>query len=95
MMTEYERLKSIIDEIDVLIDKKVSSSDPEFEAWQTKTERFLISKFGQDSIEYKKFNDTSFSLMLFTLGTPHSDFVDACISGLEQLRQYFLHIWKK
>jgi len=90
MMTEYERLKSIIDEVDVLIDKKVSSSDPEFEAWQTKTERFLISKFGQDSIEHKKFNDTSFSLRLFTLDTPHSDFVDACIRGLRTTKAILL-----
>ena len=56
-MTDYEKFKGIIDEIDVLINKKVDSSDAGFEAWHTKTERFLIKRYGEKSLEYKKFKD--------------------------------------
>lgn len=37
------KLKTIIDEIDVLISKEVTASDPEFKTWKSKTERFLIN----------------------------------------------------
>ena len=40
-MTDYEKLKKIVDEIDVLISNKVISRDPEFQAWRTKAERFF------------------------------------------------------
>ena len=45
-MTDYEKLKIIIDEIEDLIKHNVRSSAPAFEAWYTKAERFLIKKFG-------------------------------------------------
>ena len=88
-MTDYEKLKKIIDEIDVLIKKKVSASDPDFEAWHIKAERFLIKTFGKDSLEHKKFKDTSFSLMLFTLDTPHSEFIKACSGDLQTTKAVF------
>ena len=43
-MTEYEKLKAIIDEIDNLINQQVSSSTPAFKTWHTKAERFLMKK---------------------------------------------------
>ena len=89
-MTDYEKLKSIIEEIDVLIAKKVSSSDADFEAWQTKAERFLVKKYGQDSLEHTKFKNTPFSLMLFFGSTPHSEFVKACKNDLETTKAVFL-----
>lgn len=39
-MTDYEKLKSIIDEIDMLISNGVTSDDPEFIAWKNKAQRF-------------------------------------------------------
>ena len=42
-MTDYEKLKDIIDETDTLISHHAISSAPAFLAWETKTERFLIS----------------------------------------------------
>lgn len=88
-MTDYEKLKGIIDEIDVLIEKKVSASDVDFEAWHTKAERFLVKRFGKDSLEHTKFNNTLFSLMIFVSNTPHSEFVKACKSGLESTKAVF------
>lgn len=68
-MTDYEKLKGIVEEINILINKEVSSSDPDFKAWYTKAERFLVKEFGQDSLEHNQFKRTSFSLMLIILFT--------------------------
>ena len=48
-MTDYENLKRIIDQIDVLIDQRVSEEDVEFKSWKMNAERFLIRRFGQNS----------------------------------------------
>lgn len=88
-MTDYEKLKGIIDEIEVLISKGVSTSAPDFQAWETKTERLLIKLYGRNSVEYEKFKQTRFSLTIFTTGTPKSEFVEACRRGLESTRAVF------
>ncbi len=44
-MNKQEKLKAIIDETDKLISKRVTSSSPEFQAWKTKAERFLINEY--------------------------------------------------
>ena len=64
-MTDYEKLKGIIDEIDNLISHHVCSSAPAFEAWHTKAERFLIKKYGKDSLEHQKFLDTYFAPLVW------------------------------
>lgn len=94
-MTDYEKLKDIIDEIDILIEKHVSSSNADFQAWMTKAERFLIRKFGNDSLEHTKFKETHFSLTIFYWGTPDSKFVEACRSGLETTKAVFLTYLKE
>ena len=88
-MTEYQKLKSIIDEIDVLIEKRVTSDSPEFEAWKTKAQRFLIKQFGENSLEYRKLSNTHFSLMVYTLSTTHAEFVRACKEGLLSTKAVF------
>ena len=89
-MTDYEKLKGIIDEIDVLISKGVTSSDSDFQAWKTKAERFLIKQYGKDGLEYQKFIQTRFSLMVFTSGIPHSRFIETCRNGLKTTKAVFL-----
>ncbi len=89
-MTDFEKLKSIIDEIDVLVKEKVDSSDARFEAWHNKTERFLIKKYGDNSIEHQKFLRTHFSLSIYTFNTPDSAFVKACKDGLVTTKAIFL-----
>lgn len=61
MKTDYQKLKEIIDEIDVLIGKSITKTSPEFQAWHTKAERFLSKKYGVDSIELNRFSDSKFS----------------------------------
>lgn len=59
-MSDYEKLKNIIDKIDVLIENHASKRAPEFQAWYTTVERFLAKKYGDDSIELKNFTGTKF-----------------------------------
>ena len=82
-MNKRDKLREIINEVESLISQKVTSSSPEFVAWKTKTERFLLHVYGKDSYEHEKFKKMSFSLLAFTTGTPDSEFVDACRRGLE------------
>lgn len=89
-MTDYEKLKGIIDKIDVLIEKGVHSSDANFQAWKTKAERFLIKKFGEESFEYTKFQGIYFSPTLVCVNTSRSDLVEACKNGLETAKEVFL-----
>ena len=60
-MTDYEKFKSIVDEIDDLVAHQVVASAPAFEGWQAKTERFLVKKYGNDSLEHNKFKSMRFS----------------------------------
>ena len=85
-MKRINKLKSIIDEIDKLIQKNVTSSSPDFQAWRTKAERFLISEYGSESYEANEFKKMKFSLGVYALGTPQSDFIAACKRGLERAK---------
>lgn len=91
-MNEYEKLKSIIDEIDNLIEHHVRASVPTFEAWRTKTERFLIKKYGKDSLEHKKFLDTNFSPLIWSGEDEAEDIrisIQWCADGLRSCRAIF------
>lgn len=88
-MTDYEKLKQIIDEIPALISANITSFDAKFQAWKTKAERFLIKKYGNNSYEHTSFTKTYFSLGLYTVGTPNSEFVAACQSGLRKTEAIF------
>ena len=88
-MTDYEKLKKIVDEIEVLISNKVISRDPEFQAWRTKAERFLIAKFGKDSYEHQLLAQTYF--FVFSMrDVSRSEDVVACRKGLEKNKAIFL-----
>ena len=78
LMSDYEKLKKIIDEIDILISNNQTDSDVAFQTWKTKAERFLISKYGKNSYEHEKFLKTYFSLPFYIANTPISDLVIAC-----------------
>ena len=85
-MNKKDKLKTIIDEADSLLTKNITSSSPEFTAWKTKTERFLIKEFGSESYEITEFRKLSFSLGFCTTSTPDSEFVNACKRGLARAK---------
>ena len=91
-MTDYEKLKGIIDEIDNLISHHVCSSAPAFEAWHTKAERFLIKKYGKDSLEHQKFLDTYFAPLVWCGEDEEQDIRDSikwCADGLRSCKAVF------
>lgn len=87
-MKPYEQLKSLYDEIDVLITHGVSSSDAEFIKWRKKVERFLKSYYHEGD-EFNDFAKTSFSLHIYTFATPHSAWVEACADDLRKTKAIF------
>lgn len=90
MKTDYEKLKEITDEIDVLIAKQVTASDTEFQAWKICAGRFLVRKYGVDSSEYTSFANISFSFRAYWANTPCYEFVEKCKKGLELAKDVFL-----
>lgn len=91
-MTDYEKLISIVSEIDNLISHHVRSSAPAFEAWQTKAERFLIKKYGKDSLEHKKFLDTHFAPLIWVGDDEEEDArisIECCRKGLLSCKAVF------
>lgn len=88
-MTDYQKFKGLYDEIDILIEHNVKASTPEFVTWQTKVKRFLRNFYGETSHEALDFENTPFSLMIYTFTETESDYVQACRSGLTQCKAVF------
>lgn len=91
-MTDYEKLKSIIDEIDKMISNHTRSSDVIFQAWRMKTERFLIRKYGKDSLEHKDFHNTYFSPLVWCgadMEQEKQEAINWCRDGLESCKAIF------
>ena len=59
-MIDCERLKKIIDEADYLAKHGAIPTAPAFQSWYNLTERFLLKKYGKDSIELANFRNTRF-----------------------------------
>ena len=91
-MTDYEKLRGIIDEIDNLISRHVRSSAPAFEAWHVKAERFLIKKYGKDSLEHKQFLDTHFTPLVWSWDDEDEcirESIKCCSDGLRSCKAVF------
>lgn len=88
-MTDYERFKKIYDDIDVLIEHRVRTSSQEFISWKTRAERFLRTHYGENSKEVVDFENTHFSLMIYTFNETESDYIEACKSGLVESKAVF------
>ena len=88
-MTDYEKLKALYNEIDVLIERRVTDDDAKFKVWHSKAKKLIKKMYGEDSIEFGDFNSTHFSLSVFSFGTSHNEFIEACIDGLKQTKEFF------
>jgi hypothetical protein len=88
-MTDYEKLKEIYDEIDHLIEMRVSSSTPRFRAWKVKAKRFLIKRYGEESYEVREFQKTRFSLGAAGYYASEEAFIQACRNGLATMKEIF------
>ena len=90
-MTDYEKFKSIVDEIDVLVRNCATASEPDFKAWKTTAARFLIKTYGEDSFEYKNFQGTSFSPGVWGMDAAenHINDMKSCRNGLWSCKAIF------
>lgn len=88
-MENIRKFEEIIAEIDNLINKGVTASSSDFEAWRSKTERFLRKYYGDKSYEVDEFKKLPFSLTAFWVGTPDYEFVKACRDDLEICKKVF------
>ena len=91
-MTDFEKLKRIISEIDVLISHNVRSSDPEFQAWRTKAEKLLTIRYGEGSMEHKQFVNTTFSPVVWFGSDMESEkrcAIKLCCDGLKTCKAIF------
>ncbi len=94
-MTDVEKLREIIQEIDELINKSVTKSDSDFQQWHIKAVRFLYNKYGSESIEYKEFTKLRFTLSMCTDTTPVSSFVGKCRRDLVTAKGVFIEYLKE
>ena len=81
-MSHIEKLKEIIDEIDVLISHNVERGDSEFDIWHQKTSRFLYNCYGDKSIEYRAFIAIRFTITSRVGTPPHDEYVEKCRKDL-------------
>ena len=91
-MTDYDKLKGIVDDIEDLLAHHVRSSAPAFEAWHTRAERFLIKKYGKDSLEHQKFSDTHFAPLVWFGQDEQEDIrhsIQWCADGLRSCKAVF------
>lgn len=78
-----EKYEELIREGESFIGKNITSDNPQFQAWNNSLIRFIERIYGKDSTTLKNFKDRSYSLHVWTLGTPASSFVKAFESDLK------------
>lgn len=59
-MNEIKTLERLIKKIDYLLEIQVTKDEPEFQAWYTDTQIFLLEQYGEDSIQFHKFINLKF-----------------------------------
>lgn len=64
-MSSYEKIKSLYEQIDELINCNITSQSSEFEIWHNSCIRVLTKTFGENSIELKSFKKIQFCSLFF------------------------------
>lgn len=83
-MSKIEKLQQLIDEIDVLIEKRVDSSSIDFRNWHEQVIYFLEKQYGTNSQEYKRFNSIRFAplVMIYPNSLTERDYIEHCKKDL-------------
>ena len=76
-----ERLQKALDKIPEL--KQLRRNSPDFEKWHRDTRIAIVNTFGNESNHEKDFNDISYHLWAFDIGTLDSEFQAAYEAGLD------------
>lgn len=89
MNSNIEKLKKLIDEAELLKQKKIASDDQAFVSWKYETERWIQKQYGNNSKEEKKFNSILFSPIVFAVGKDNAaNKINECKKGLETAISY-------
>ncbi len=89
-MKDYEKLKNVTNEIDILLAKQIDPFSEEFTAWHTKSERLLDQIFGAKSKESNQFRNTLFWSPIYVGSTDYDqDNINECQEGLKTTRAIF------
>lgn len=88
-MNKVEKLKKLIDEIDVLISKHVTISNLNFRSWYDKLEIFLIKNFQENNIYLQKIKKIRFAPLQTNIIYPPTQcqFIFACCNALKQVKE--------
>ena len=84
-MTKTERLKSIISEAQLLINKRVDSTNIEFQTWLNKAKGFIITIFDEKDYHFSSFASIRFweiDYVKLNGYAPSIDQVEVCKNGL-------------
>lgn len=85
-MSDYEKLKKIYDEIDILIEKKVTFESPEFKAWKLKLDKLINKIYLPIDIEYININEVEYSSSSYNVSTMEYQLIEDCKKGLLEVK---------
>lgn len=90
-MTDEQKFKALYEEIDALIEHRVTNETPEFIAWKLKVMRVLKKHYGKDSDEIAEFENIKFSPMIYSISDLENQKLDirACANGLQVAKLVF------
>ena len=71
------RLENFVQEARIFEKKNITSSNPDFIAWNNSLIRFLEKTYGEKSTTTLNFKDRTYSLSFFTFETPEKSFIEA------------------
>ena len=85
-MTDYKKLKKIIDDIEPMLQHPTLTNGTLFKSWHNRADLFVERRFGSDSPEYKKFKEISFyeiDIAEINGCSPMGDHFAECRKGLK------------
>lgn len=93
-MTDYLKLKDIIDELSCMTHTRAAFSSSEFDSWYSRSERILTEIFGADSYEVNYFTNTSYALYIHAANASDDKYEESCSGGLASIRDLLMEYMK-
>lgn len=81
-MDDSAKLKQLISDGEKLASEKSTSDMPEFSVWHTNVERFLNRKYGDKSVELRRFKLRPFGQTARIVGVPNDDSIE-CVKDIK------------
>ena len=85
-MTEYEKLKLLDAQADILIAARSNSSTDKFKVWKNRVERLIVNHYGNDSIEHTQFKKVRFAPQAYFGTETAADLISCCKTGISTVK---------